>query len=214
MNDLLQCAQASWAPKLGDQTAMGWAITLFYVYTVLLILYMLPKLRRIHPERRKIYTQFWIIVMLIFVVLGLNKQLDLQTFGTATLRCMARLDGWYEQRRNVQVTAILAGIFIGSTGLFGFLYFFRQIAPRCMLAFVGLGIEALFIFLRAVSFHHIDTVFAMSIGDVKVHAIMEILGILLVAMNAIRLAHHRVQRQPREAGAPRKRRSREATSES
>ncbi len=187
---------------------MGWAITLFYLYAVLLILYMLPKLRRIHPDRRRIYTQFWIVVLVIFILLGLNKQLDFQTFGTATARCMARLDGWYDQRRSIQLTAILAGVFVGSTALFGFLYFFREIASRCMLAFVGLGIGALFIFLRAVSFHHIDTIFQLSIGDIKVHAIMEIAGILLVALNAIRLSYHRVRREPRVSGVePRSRSS-------
>jgi hypothetical protein len=201
LQDFWPCAAKSWAPHIGDPTPVGWAMTLCYFYTAFLILYMLRKLRRINPERRTIYIQFWSIILTFYVLLGLNKQLDLQTFITATGRCMARSEGWYADRRNVQLTMILAGFAVGSSALFVFLYYFNSISSRCRLAFIGLGLSAMFVFLRAVSFHHVDVLFSMTILDLKFHAILEFTGIALVAINALRLAIPRTHRTPRERGS-------------
>ena len=192
-----------WSPHIGDPSPMGWSITLCYFYTAFIIVYMLRKLRRINPERRTTYIHFWSIVLTFYLLLGFNKQLDLQTFITATGRCMARTEGWYADRRNVQLTMLLAGTAIGSSLLYVFVYYFRSLTSRCSLAFIGLGISALFVFLRAVSFHHVDQIFALTFMDLKIHAILEFTGIALVAINALRLAIPRNKRIPREsASAP------------
>ncbi len=177
---------------------MGWVVTLGYFYTAMLIIYMLRKLRRISPDRRKIYVQFWVIVLVVYVLLGLNKQLDLQTFVTSTGRCMARVEGWYAERRSFQLTAILVGLAVGSTALFAFYYYFRSILSRSFLAFTGLSLSATFVTLRAISFHHIDHMFSTNVASVKLHALLELIAILLVATNAIRMAHSRSSRIPRE----------------
>jgi hypothetical protein len=199
MNDFFHCAYTSWAPKIGDATPMGWVVTLGYFYTAMLIVYMLRKLRRISPERRRIYVQFWVVVLFVYVLLGLNKQLDLQTFITATGRCMARTEGWYAERRSFQLTAILYGLAFGLSSLFVFFYYFRSITSRCLLAFVGLSLSGLFVFLRAISFHHIDSIFSATVANLKLHALLELTAIMLVAVNAIRLAHSRSGRISRDA---------------
>ncbi len=196
MNGLLQCAHNVWTLKAGDATPLGWLITFGYFYTILLIFYMLRKLRRFSPDRRRLLIQFWLVVVAVYILLGINKQLDLHTFVTATGRCMAKLEGWYRDRRSVQLTVFLAGLSLGLMLLMGFIYYFRRIVSRCMLAITGLGISGLYILFRAVSFHHVDRAFSLTFLDFKIHSLLELTGILLVALNALSLAFQRVRREP------------------
>ena len=46
--------------------------------------------------------RFWIGTSILLVLLGLNKELDLQTVLTDTARYLAHYEGWYDYRRIVQ----------------------------------------------------------------------------------------------------------------
>ncbi len=196
MNDLLTCAQQNFALRLGDVTAIGWAITLNYFYCVLLIFYMLQKLLpRLAPAERSLYRQFWILVGALYLLLGINKQLDFQTILTDTGRCVSQLEGWYDVRRNFQTTAILSGILLCTASLFAIKWRFSQISNRLRLAFLGLGFTALFVVIRAASFHHLDQFSLLKTLNIRFHSVLEILGILFVSLNAIFLTFKRFQRR-------------------
>jgi hypothetical protein len=57
-------------------------------------------------ERRE--RNFWLIAAIFLLLMGLNKQLDLQTLLSDSVRSMAKAQGWYEARRLVQGVFILA----------------------------------------------------------------------------------------------------------
>src|SRR5262249_9076970 len=48
----------------------------------------------------------WRTISVLFLALGINKQLDLQTALTEAGRVLARYQGWYEQRQFVQLVVI------------------------------------------------------------------------------------------------------------
>src|SRR5262249_9826495 len=48
----------------------------------------------------------WRAISILFLALGINKQLDLQTAFTEAGRVLASYQGWYEQRQFVQLAFI------------------------------------------------------------------------------------------------------------
>lgn len=185
IEELVSCAKSRWVLSAGDPTLMGWIITLAYFVLILSIIKLLFNLSVSNIYDRRRFTGFWIILLLIYSFFGLNKQLDLQTFLTATGRCMSRLEGWYEERRAFQLNVIMAGLAATTIFMIGFLIFFRTIIGRSLLAMLGVTCSMVFVVLRAASIHHVDQMFRIEFFNVKAHAIMEMSGIVLVFLNVI-----------------------------
>jgi hypothetical protein len=128
--------------------------------------------------------RFWCMAALILLFLCLNKQLDLQTYLTAFLRQMARRQGWYEQRRPVQVVfiTIVAAIALGVGAYIVRFTIAANVSVRT--AMVGLVLLATYIVLRAASFHHLDWALGRMVNGVKVHNYVELTCILVVIVGA------------------------------
>jgi len=128
---------------------------------------------------------FWIACSTLLVILGINKQLDLQTLLTNIGRAVAREGGWYEQRREVQ-RAFVKGLLLASGGVFlvcGVLM--RRALRRLWPALAGIILLAAFVLVRAVSFYHVDHVLSGRLAGVKVRTLMELGGIACVGMSAL-----------------------------
>jgi len=55
----------------------------------------------------------WALLALLMAFLAINKELDLQSAFTVAGRCLAKAQGWYEERRDFQrhfIFALIAGI--------------------------------------------------------------------------------------------------------
>src|SRR5262249_10354422 len=103
---------AQWHPGIGDPTFVGWLTVIAYFVAAVLCVWR--TLREKFSSSRQI---FWGILSVMMVLLGINKQLDLQTWLTITGRNLAQTEGWYERRRAFQFWFILA---VGTSGLLGF----------------------------------------------------------------------------------------------
>ena len=95
----------NWSPKIGDPTIGGWLTVALYLLTSLSCWTSARKIglheARSLPERRA-----WRFISALFLGLGLNKQLDLQTAMTEAGRFLAHIQGWYAQREFVQLAFI------------------------------------------------------------------------------------------------------------
>lgn len=60
------------------------------------------------PGDARRLTRFWTVTAVAMVVLGVNKQLDLQTWLIEHARRAAFAEGWYDDRRRVQAVFVLA----------------------------------------------------------------------------------------------------------
>jgi len=113
-------AVITWRPGIGDPTWTGWVTVAAYLISV----YFLcagrfadaAKSRRISNES----PMMWFVFAIGLLLLGVNKQLDLQTAFIELGGQVAHGEGWYQQRRLAQIIfvlvlgAALAGIlFIG-----------------------------------------------------------------------------------------------------
>jgi hypothetical protein len=201
MADLLVCTQQKFALQFGDLTAIGWLITALYMICVLGIIAMLRKLLPgMEEPDRHLYREFWLLLAAVYLFLGLNKQFDFQTIATDIGRCLSQLEGWYDERRRVQLTAVLVGMFGGILALFLLKWRYALISRNIRFAFLGLILSGAFVTSRAISFHHVDQLFSITMGNIKLHVVFEITGIVLVSLNAYRLSTRTMRRQLQRPG--------------
>ncbi|MCU0902972.1 MAG: isopropylmalate isomerase [Tabrizicola sp.] len=181
----LNCAFAQWSPGLGDNSLMGWVTVMAYLAAagaaVMAARVMAGSDVSARRERR-----FWIIAAVLMALLGLNKQLDLQSLLTMIARCNAQLTGWYDIRRLVQ-EAFVVVVAAGGLAVIGLLaLLLRGITHRVWPALLGLGFVCGFVVIRAASFHHVDILLGSSAAGVKLNWLLELPGPVLVALVALR----------------------------
>ena len=172
--------QGQWQPGIGDSTWIGWLTVTAYFLTAVLCGGCWLRSRQ---------SGLWLLLCLILIFLGINKQLDLQSWLTAFGRQVALENGWYRQRRQVQsefililglmAIAVLAGL--------GQLIYWERRNHRffAFLALVGLGFLTCFIVIRAASFHHVDQLLRWQWGGFTMNGFLELMGIGFIATGAI-----------------------------
>ena len=167
-----------WHPGIGDPDATGW-ITVAAYATAMLLCYLCQRKAPPGPAR-----QFWMGMALVMAALGLNKQLDLQTWFTEVGRDLALAYGWYASRRVVQAVFIgvllVAGLLVRAW-LLQRLHVLDACARRAGSGLVVLGV---FVLVRATSFHHVDALLGFAIENVRLNAVLELGGIALIAFAA------------------------------
>ena len=168
-----------WYAHGGDPTRTGWIVVLGYI--VAAVLTVVAARRASGRERR-----FWWLATAVLVVLGINKQLDLQSLLTETLRHLARQQGWYGARREAQlafILALLAAAAFGGALVFAWLTRTRT-SGRVRVATLGLMMLGTFVLVRATSFHHVDTLLRGELLGLRLHVWLEAAGIAVVAVGA------------------------------
>lgn len=173
-----------WKPGIGDPTFLGWLTVAAYLAGGLICWRAARKARPIDGNA----CLFWLAFTALMVLLGINKQLDLQSLFTAVLKQFAKSTGWYEDRR------IFQGIFIVVIAFFGLAFavlawvWTSRTLPQHRLALVG-GIFLLsFIVVRAASFHHFDEFLGASLAFLRMNHLLELGGIACIAWAALRNA--------------------------
>jgi cation transport ATPase len=123
---------------------------------------------------------FWFVIGALLLLLGLNKQLDLQTMFEANMKELALTHGWYAQRHLMQLA------FIGALamGLLTMLFLLRRFLAKSWrnnkIVCFGLFLIAVFIVLRAAAFNHFSFLNTRTYLGFNAHALLEIgaLGII------------------------------------
>ena len=180
-DQLAACITDAWSPQIGDPTLVGWVTVASYA--VCLVLAILVTRRVTATAERR----FWSLLACILLALAINKQLDLQSALTAAGRCISVAQGWYENRHSVQRSVILALLAAAGLGLATGIYLMRRHLRRNLLALLGLGLVGGFVAVRAVGFHHIDSLIKDRFLDLRLNALFENSGLVLIALNAILL---------------------------
>lgn len=212
----------AWSPGIGDPTVVGWVTVVLYLAAsalcwrqsrrvagsaggpqarlaptlVTFALAFLGARRRLDalPAGERLRA-LWRGLAVLLLLLGINKQLDLQTALTEMARMWAKASGWYATRRPVQLA------FIGAVALAG-LATFRAVlllaagelrSLRAVLA--GVVFIIVFVTIRAASFHHIDRLLGTDVGGFRLNWIVEVGGLLFVIAGAVRA-------RPRSAEPP------------
>lgn len=165
-----------WAPGVGDPTPVAWVVVVIYVLAIVVALRNLVAARR-----NGLPADFWGLLAVLLLLLGVNKQLDLQTWFIETGRDLAVAQGWYERRRIVQwvfVAVLLAAM------VFSILRVRERWADlwhQYRLTCAGVCLLLVFVFLRAANFQHVDELVGIEVGGGRRTKALEPLALLLIA---------------------------------
>ena len=136
------------------------------------------------PARNRRLT--WLVMTAVMAALALNKQLDLQSLLTDIGRVAARHQGWYAERRSFQKWLVL-GTLAGAGLTVSFLIFrFQAFWKQNVLLAAGIALLTTFIIVRAISFHHVDTLLKTKVVGIKLNWAFELGGIAIITLAAIR----------------------------
>jgi hypothetical protein len=165
----------------GDNDLLGWMITLAYFIVALLCAAAFrDEARSYRVVKRLQRPAFWIVLTTLLVLLGFNKQLDLQTLVIRSTL-------------STKVLTLLTLALVGAgTALAMLLYIGRQ-WRLYLLAFIGLVYLGVFIILRAADSLPI-------LADINrkyyesIHLILELGGILMIGTSAARAVYRETRR--------------------
>lgn len=169
----------NWSPGIGDPTATGWLTVVAYLGTAVscgLLARRIPKVAGSLSRERWLWTS----LALVFLALGINKQLDLQTALTEIGRIFAAKQGWYEQRRVVQRQFVFLVGLLALGGMAGAIWLTRGTSRPARLAILGTGLVLAFVVIRAASAHRVDHFIGSELFGIKNNAILELGGISIV----------------------------------
>jgi hypothetical protein len=169
-----------WHPTIGDPTFMGWFTVAAY-FTGALLAYVIAF--KIHGYDQRAFL-FWCASGVLLTLLGINKQLDLQSLLTEMGRQVAKAQDWYGQRRAFQFRFVEVFATIALAIFLVFTITMRTLFHRFALTFIGIFFLVSFIIIRAASFNHVDRFLGMSILDVKMNWILELGGIFIIVITA------------------------------
>jgi hypothetical protein len=170
-------ADGRWEMGIGDPSPMGWVTVAAYAVAA-----MLAARNALAARRTAVPAGFWLALCGLMLLLGVNKQLDVQTWFGQTGRDIAIAQGWYERRRLVQgvFIVVLCGAAVVALAIARRLW--RSLWQEYRWAFGGVAMLLTFIIIRAATFHHVDAVLGVSVGVSTAGRLLEVLGVLIVAV--------------------------------
>ena len=178
---LAYTADDHWRVGIGDPTVLGWVTVAAYVMAVFLCWNATLAARR---NNQKEETRFWCLFTGFALFLGVNKQLDLQTWFTLLGKHMAEKEGWYAERRSFQAAFIALILVLGIAGLILIWRLARNKVRHYGLALTGGMFLACFVVIRAASFHYVDQMLGLRLSNVPLNCLLELGGIACLAAGA------------------------------
>ena len=169
-------ADGRWVAGIGDPSLMGWITVVAYAVAAGLAVRNAAAARR-----TAVPTGFWVAVSALMLALGVNKQLDLQSWFGEAARGIVLAQGWYEHRRSMQAAFIVLLCVGAVAAIVAAARHWSAYWREYRAALFGVCLLMVFIVLRAVSFHHVDQALGMRIGDTNISRSLETLGVLAIA---------------------------------
>jgi hypothetical protein len=171
--------QFGWRPGIGDPTIGGWMTVVLYFVAAFSCWRTARSIRR-DPAPQSESAAIWLALAVLFVALGFNKQLDLQSGFTEIGRMVAIKYGWYDRRADVQFEFIVAMSAVFVITLVAIAIWIRKAPAPTLLSFCGVVFVLAFVLIRAASFHHVDRFIGMRVLGLRWNWILEMAGIGLV----------------------------------
>lgn len=175
----------NWNPKIGDPTLMGWVTVAAYFGAAVLLCLQWRKIPSLHSENLRLHRGLILLFVITMFGLGVNKQLDLQTWVTNVGRDISKAQGWWENRRIAQVI-VLAVIVLFGMGLLAVIVRAGGVLKAHRLALFGYLVLLGFVVMRATSFFQMDRLINERIMGIRMNWVFELSGIAIIATSAIR----------------------------
>ena len=178
-------ASGDWHFGIGDPTPIGWFTTFAYFAATIACGLVWVTDRQAVRTRGRGSPGFWMVLTVLLLLLGINKQLDLQTLLNDVGRRTAKAQGWYGVRRFYQVIFVASVTVLGLLALGVFSWLARKEWKRNFLALLGTVFLYVFVLTRASSIHHVDIWLQWRILGLKWNWILELGGIAVTFLGAL-----------------------------
>ncbi len=182
MGSIEQILEIGWSPHIGDPTFLGWMTTAGYLLAALLSLLCAGRVLNASSGRSG-YLQSvpWLMLGSCLAVLGINKQLDLQTWAIAAARVIAVEQDWYAKRQIVQAWLVVGAIGVAVIIFIGSALIFRTQWRQALFLLFGLLFILRFLIVRMAS------IFGVALprlsrfsGGITINWMLELVGVALV----------------------------------
>jgi hypothetical protein len=177
--------QINWQIGIGDASVIGWLTVAAYFVTSLLC--AICARRRAHNYSASDPTahhRLWWIIAIVLLLLGISKQMDLQSLIIEVGRELAKQQGWYNQRRTFQVVFITVVCFSGYLSILIASRFVIDVWREHRLTITGAIFLVGFIVIRAASFHDMDRFLGIDLFGLKMNWVLELGGIFCIGISA------------------------------
>lgn len=181
-----------WTPGIGDPSIMGWFTVFAYLVATFLAFQRMAK----EYSQEICCWQAWKYLGFVLLFLAINKQLDLQTWFTQTLRQHAHEHGWYEDRHLYQTLFILAIVVLVPLVFASYIESIRARIGDFSISIIGVTLLIIFVLMRASAFHNMDALISWEFYGIKLNWILE-LGAISIVIFGI-LHRRKVDRQASE----------------
>jgi hypothetical protein len=172
---------SSW---FGDPIVLVGRLTVVLYLVTSVSCWILVRKPALADARRSRERRAWRAISILFLLLGINRQLDLLTTLTQAARILAGSEGWYEQRQPFQLGFIgLVAVICFIAGIAVLIW--ARDAPICTwLATIGTTLVSGYVLIRAASFHYVDRFIGQTVFGFRWNWILEISGIALVLLTS------------------------------
>ena len=161
-----------------DPTLLAWFITVVYLVAAAATSIAA---RGAAVDRERI---FWAGCTALLLLLGFNKQLDLQGYITTGGRSLAKQSGWYEQRRLVQAVFVVTLCAAAAAVSAMLAVWLRRSAAELKVAAAGIVLLFTFVVWRASSFHHMDVWVTRNVAGMRIGWWLELAGTVVIGSAA------------------------------
>ena len=180
---LLAQRHLHWRLGFNDPNIIAWLTVAGYAAAMVLTWRAADRARK---AGRKFDGRFWLASCAAMALLGINKQFDLHVLITDLGREWAIDHGWYQQRRVFQEGFMLAVAGGAVLVLARVESITRRKNREIRWAFGGMILVALYVLIRAASFHHTDVLMRTTVFGHRWNWVIEIAGIAVVGYAAWR----------------------------
>jgi hypothetical protein len=183
---LIILSKGPWKLGIGDPTVLGWATTVAYLIAAGLCGAYALRARKTVNEgsivHRPSNSVFWWSLAVFMLLMGFNKQLDLQVLVLQTARRVSKEQGWFAERDAVRKGIILSFAFVSVILMAWLGWTCRRVWRRYILAVSGIALLVIFVLIRA-SGHRL-MILGYRPGRFPMYDILEIGGIVCVGVSA------------------------------
>ncbi|MBU0753887.1 MAG: hypothetical protein KJ645_02020 [Planctomycetes bacterium] len=177
--------------KAGDPGMLGWSIFAAYLVSALICWYNSRFFQKSKASPDRIDRVFWCISALGMLILGLNKQMDLQNWVIWIGEVLSKRVGLYEHRRIIQTVFFLLSAVVGAAFLgWGFRLLKGRRKEHTLLLLGGMGLAG-FVVLRVGNFNHVVAPLWKILpftGHYDPAHLLELISLLLIGAGATRSA--------------------------
>jgi hypothetical protein len=176
-------------PGIYDPTVIGWIITVAYFVAAFLCLWAgLAEKKWKMTNDKPANSLLWFGFALVLFILGINKQLDLiQTLVLLLGRGIARENGWYSSRGEIQLAFVMLASLCALLLFGGMIWRIRRSWRQYWLVLLGLAFVIGFLAIRTASFNDVDYPLSQwrVIGHIRMKYVVELGGVLMVGAGAL-----------------------------